>query len=81
MVSSRNDDKADWREAWSLFPGSVAYVVACRSACQRCPTSSEASGFKIRCRNHLGKGQVWLCRGHTTGKPEPCWYAVKNGDA
>ena len=21
-----NDDKADWREAWALFPGDVAYV-------------------------------------------------------
>lgn len=21
-----NDDRADWREAWSLFPGDVAYV-------------------------------------------------------
>ena len=22
----RNDDRADWREAWALFPGDVAYV-------------------------------------------------------
>jgi hypothetical protein len=22
----RNDDRADWREAWALFPGNVAYV-------------------------------------------------------
>ena len=22
----KNDDKADWREAWALFPGDVAYV-------------------------------------------------------
>ena len=21
-----NDDRADWREAWALFPGDVAYV-------------------------------------------------------
>src|SRR6185436_1345026 len=21
-----NDDRADWREAWALFPGSVAYI-------------------------------------------------------
>jgi hypothetical protein len=21
-----NDDRADWRDAWALFPGSVAYV-------------------------------------------------------
>jgi hypothetical protein len=25
-----NDDRVDWREAWALFPGSVAYV--CRPA-------------------------------------------------
>jgi hypothetical protein len=22
----QNDDRADWREAWTLFPGSVAYI-------------------------------------------------------
>ena len=21
-----NDDRADWREAWALFPGDIAYV-------------------------------------------------------
>src|SRR6202049_4635129 len=25
-----NDDQDDWREAWTLFPGSVAYVVSIR---------------------------------------------------
>ena len=39
-----NDDRADWREAWSLFPGDVAYiwhgalhaatVAACSAPCQ-----------------------------------------------
>ena len=28
-----NDGKADWREAWVLFPGDVAYVVARGHAC------------------------------------------------
>ena len=34
-----NDDRADWREAWALFPGSVAYIwhagprpASCRTA-------------------------------------------------
>jgi hypothetical protein len=24
--SGWNDDRADWREAWALFPGSMAYI-------------------------------------------------------
>jgi len=26
MGKVRNDDRADWREAWALFPGDVAYI-------------------------------------------------------
>src|SRR5580693_8313898 len=25
-VANGDDDRADWREAWALFPGSVAYI-------------------------------------------------------
>ena len=30
-----NDDRADWREAWALFPGSVAYIWHAGTGCDR----------------------------------------------
>ena len=29
-----NDDRADWREAWALFPGLGRLCLACRPLCQ-----------------------------------------------
>jgi hypothetical protein len=26
QIEPAHDDRADWREAWALFPGSVAYI-------------------------------------------------------
>jgi hypothetical protein len=44
-----NDDRADWREAWALFPGDVAYVWhGALHAGDGRRQSLEASGFAIR---------------------------------
>lgn len=77
----KNDDKADWREAWSLFPGSVAYVWHADRHASGVQASLEASGFKIRCQIIWAKDRFAMSRGHYHWQHEPCWYAVKNGDA
>jgi DNA modification methylase len=41
-----NDDRADWREAWALFPGDVAYIWHAGSHCGAVANSLEACGSK-----------------------------------
>lgn len=43
-----NDDRADWREAWALFPGDVAYVWHGALHAATVADSLEASGFAVR---------------------------------
>lgn len=43
-----NDDRADWREAWALFPGDVAYVWHGMKTAATVHESLEAAGFELR---------------------------------
>ena len=43
-----NDDRADWREAWALFPGDVAYVWHGALHAGTVADSLVATGFEIR---------------------------------
>jgi hypothetical protein len=43
-----NDDRADWREAWELFPGSVGYIWHASLHTSEVKQSLEASGFVMR---------------------------------
>jgi len=75
-----NDDRADWREAWALFPGDVAYVWHAGLRAKEVVESLEACGFKMRAQIIWGKSQLAMSRGHYHFQHEPCWYAVrKNG--
>jgi DNA modification methylase len=74
-----NDDRADWREAWVLFPGDVAYVW-CASLCNdEVIISLEASGFQRRAQIIWAKSHITVGRGHYQWQHEPCWYAVRKG--
>jgi hypothetical protein len=44
----RNDDRADWRQAWKLFTGPVAYVWHAGVKSVIVAQSLEACGFQIR---------------------------------
>src|SRR5688572_17408430 len=76
-----NDDRADWREAWALFPGSVAYVWHAGRYASTVQESLTAVGFDIRAQIIWGKTRFALSRGHYHWQHEPCWYAVRNGPA
>ena len=43
-----NDDRADWREAWALFPGDVAYVWHGMKTASTVQESLEDAGFELR---------------------------------
>jgi DNA modification methylase len=81
----QNDDRADWREAWSLFPGDVAYVWHAGRFAALVQESLEACGFTIRSQIIWAKDRFALSRGDYHWQHEPCWYAVRseshwNGD-
>lgn len=74
-----NDDRADWREAWALFPGDVAYVWTSGKFLPESILSLEAAGFERRCLIVWAKSSLVIGRGHYHSQEEECWYAVRKG--
>ncbi len=72
-----NDDRADWREAWTLFPGDVAYVWHGALHAATVAESLTAAGFAIRSQIIWAKDRLVLSRGDYHWQHEPCWYAVR----
>ena len=72
-----NDHRADWREAWALFPGDVAYVWHGALHAGTVAESLTACGFGIRAQVIWAKERLVLGRGHYHWQHEPCWYAVR----
>lgn len=72
-----NDDRADWREAWALFPGDVAYVWHGALHAGEVAESLVAAGFAVRSQIIWAKDRLVLSRGDYHWQREPCWYAVK----
>ena len=74
-----NDDRADWRAAWTLFPGDVAYVWHAGVHSRTVIESLEAAGFAIRSQIVWAKPRLVLGRGDYHWQHEPCLYAVRKG--
>lgn len=74
-----NDDRADWREAWELFPGDVAYVWHGALHAAEVAESLASAGFDVRAQVIWAKDRLVLGRGHYHWQHEPCWYAVRDG--
>ena len=74
-----NDDRADWREAWALFLGDVAYVWHAGVHARTVAESLDASGFPIRSQIIWSKSRFVLGRGDYHWQHEPCFYAVRKG--
>lgn len=72
-----NDDKADWREAWALFPGDVAYVWHAGNKAHIVAESLMACDFALRAQIIWAKSQFVIGRGDYHPQHEPCWYAVR----
>ena len=72
-----NDDRADWSEAWKLFPGSIAYVWHAGKHASTVQDSLTATGFEVRSQIIWAKDRFALSRGHYHWQHEPCWYAVR----
>jgi DNA modification methylase len=72
-----NDDNADWREAWALFPGDVAYVWHAGLFAGVVADSLASCGFQLRSQIIWAKSNFAIGRGDYHWHHEPCWYAVK----
>ena len=77
MVTDPHDDRADWSDAWALFPGSVAYVWHAGKHASTVQQSLECADFEIRSQIIWAKNRFALSRGHYHWQHEPCWYAVR----
>jgi DNA modification methylase len=74
-----NDDRADWREAWSLFPGDIAYIWHSGIHTRTVAESLDACGLLIRAQIVWAKPRLVLGRGDYHWQHEPCFYAVRKG--
>jgi DNA modification methylase len=72
-----NDDRADWTEAWDLFPGNIAYVWHGGLHAAEVQKSLESSKFAVRAQIIWVKQHFVFSRGDYHWQHEPCWYAVR----
>ena len=63
-----NDHRADWREAWALFPGDVAYVWHGALHATTVAESLVACGFDIRAQIIWAKERLVLGRAGRAGR-------------
>lgn len=75
-----NDDRADWADAYRLFPGDVAYTWHPAGATSvEFYRTLEAAGFEVRMQIIWSKSHFPIGCGDYHVKHEPCWYAVRKG--
>jgi DNA modification methylase len=77
----KNDDRADWYDAYVLFPGNVAYVWHASIFSDVFKGGLERAGFEIKQQIIWNKNHFSFSRSDYHWKHEPCWYAVKEGRA
>jgi DNA modification methylase len=73
----KNDDQADWYDAYVLFGGSVAYVWHASAFTDVVMDGLRRAGFDIKQQIIWNKNVHALSRSDFHWKHEPCWYAVK----
>jgi len=72
-----NDDRSDWSEAWSLFPGDVAYVWHGEKQLVSLGSELEQCGFHLRNLIVWAKSNLVIGRGNYHSQHETCWYIVR----
>jgi len=75
----KNDDRADWLDAYTLFPGDIAYVWHANMFTDIVMNNLRDAGFFVKQCIIWNKNHFSLGRANYHWKHEPCWYAVKNG--
>lgn len=76
-----NDDRADWSEAWRLFPGAIAYVWHGGLHAGVVERSLQGCRFNIRAQIIWVKHRPVVGRGAYHWQHEPAWYGVREGES
>ena len=71
-----NDDRADWSDAWALFPGQIAYVWHGMQTAGTVFASLERCGFDVRAEIVWTKQRPAIGWGRYAAQHESCFYAV-----
>lgn len=74
-----NDNRCDWREAWALFGGDVAYVWHSDRWSPVVADSLASCGLERRALIVWAKSHFVIGQGDYHSKHEPCWYCVRKG--
>jgi DNA modification methylase len=74
-----NDDRADWAEAYALFPGDLAHVWHGALHGDIVAAGLAACGLQLRAQIVWVKQHFTLSRGDYHWQHETCWYAVRQG--
>lgn len=74
-----NDHRADWTDAYKLFPGDVAYIWYASLMSREFVDSVTNAGFEIRSNIVWVKNNFAISRGHYHHQYDPCLYAVRKG--
>lgn len=73
-----SDERADWTDAYRLFPGDVAYLWHA-SARLEVAMNLVSAGFQIRSQIIWRKPNFVISRGHYHWQHEAAWYGVRKG--
>jgi len=73
-----NDDIVDWRQAWALFPGNIAYVWHAQTYTPEVVASLRAVGFVLRTVIIWVKSRAVMSRGAYHHQYEPCLVVDRN---
>lgn len=76
----KNDDIADWTEAYSLFTGTVAYIWHATKFTDVIMKNLRDCDFEPNQMLILNKSVMVMGRNNYHWKHEPCWYAIKKGN-
>lgn len=74
-----NDDREDWRDAWAMFPGDVAYIWHGERQSPAMVGQLRVVGFEPRNLIVWAKQSLVISRGHYHPQHETCWYFVRKG--
>ena len=75
-----NDDRVDWREAYALFTGDVAYIWHGALHGDIVAAGLAACRLQLRAQIVWAKQHFTLSGGDYHWKHETCWYAVREGN-
>lgn len=75
-----NDERIDWSDTYSLFPGNIVYLWHAAKYTHSVAVNLIDCGFDIVSQIIWAKQHFVLSRGDYHWQHEPCWYAVKKGE-